>query len=313
MTRDMLCMRVRRFGGVDAIVQEDLPPPVPEAGQVLVRVAAAGVGPWDAWIRAGRSVLPQPLPLTLGSDLSGIVERVGPGVTTFAPGDEVYGVTNPHFTGAYAQYAVAEAGMIARKPARLSHVEAAAVPVVASTAWQMVLDQGHAGAATRVLVHGAAGNVGAFATQLAKRAGAEVIGTVTTPDVDYAHGLGADQVVDVRTARFEEQVQPVDVVVDTVGGDALARSFDVLAPGGVLVSAVATPDQERAARLGVRATFLLVAVTTEGLTRIAELLDAGQLITRVGEVLPLAQARLAHEMLEGTSHARGKIVLDVET
>jgi NADPH:quinone reductase-like Zn-dependent oxidoreductase len=311
-SRLMRAVRVHQFDGLDAIVYEEVPRPLPAEGRVLVRVKAAGVGPWDAWVRAGKSALPQPLPLILGSDFSGVVEDVGPGVSGLHPGDDVFGVTNPRFTGAYAEYAVAEAVMIAGKPRRLSYVEAASVPVVASTAWQMVFDYGQVDGAKRVLVHGAAGNVGAYAVQLAKRTGAEVIATVRTRDVEYLRTLRADKVIDVQTARFEERVKEVDVVLDTIGGETLDRSFTVLKSGGILVSSVARPDREKAAQQRVRGAFFLVAVTAAGLTRIAELLDSGELEPKVGEVLPLAEARLAHEMLAGKAHRRGKIVLAVD-
>lgn len=308
----MKAVRVHRFGGLDAIVVEDVARPAPGEGQVLVRVKAAGVGPWDAWVRAGKSALPQPLPLILGSDLSGVIEDVGPRVSGFHAGDEVFGVTNAQFTGANAEYAASDTRMIARKPRRLTYGEAASVPVVASTAWQMVIDHGKADGTKRVLVHGAAGNVGAYAVQFGKRAGAHVIATAFTRDVEYVRTLGADQVLDVQTAHFEEGAKDVDLVLDTIGGEILQRSFDVLKPGGVLVSSVAMPDQVKAARRGVRGVFFLVAVTSEGLSRIAELLDAGHLTTNVGEVLPLAEARRAHEMLAGSPHKRGKIVLTVD-
>jgi NADPH:quinone reductase-like Zn-dependent oxidoreductase len=308
----MQAVRVHQFGGLEAITVEQIPRPVPQEGQVLVHVKAAGVGPWDTLIRAGKSGLPQPLPLILGSDLAGIVEEVGPNVTGFQSGDEVFGVTNPRFTGAYAAYALADAAMIAPKPPRLCFVEAASVPVVASTAWQMAFDHAHVNATKRVLVQGAGGNVGAYAVQLLKWAGAEVIATVFTQDVDYVRSLGADQIIDVQTTRFEEQAGDIDVVLDLVGGETLDRSFDVLKPGGILVSAVAIPDQEKAEQRGVQGDFFFVNVTTKGLTRLAEMLQAGQLVTQIGEVLPLAQARLAHEMLVGKPHKRGKIVLTLE-
>ena len=173
----MKAVRVHAFGDLDAMVYEDVPRPSPGPGQVLIRVAATGVGPWDAWIREGKSVLPQPLPLVLGSDLSGVVEEVGPGVTGFGLGDAVFGVTNARFTGAYAEHAVADAGMIARKPATLGDLEAASMPVVASTAWQMLFDHAAVEAGSRVLVHGGAGNVGAYAVQFARLAGARVVAT----------------------------------------------------------------------------------------------------------------------------------------
>jgi NADPH:quinone reductase-like Zn-dependent oxidoreductase len=163
----------------------------------------------------------------------------------------------------------------------------------------------------RVRIHGAAGSVGAYAVQLAKQSGAEVIATVLTRDVDYLHTLHADQVIDVQRVRFEEKARNVDVVIDTIGGETLDRSFDVLKPGGVLVSSVAMPDQDKATQRLVRGIFFLVAVTTEGLANIADLLDSGRLTTHVGEVLPLAEAGLAHEMLAGKPHKRGKIVLAV--
>ena len=234
----MKASRVHRFGPPDVIAFEDIPRPEPAAGEVLVRVRAAGVGPWDAWIRAGKSVLPQPLPLTLGSDLCGVVEGVGPGVAGFDPGDEVFGVTNKQFTGAYAEYAAAAAGMIARKPHRLGHVEAAAVPVIAVTAWQMLFDHARVAAGQTVLVHGGGGNVGALAVQLARHEGARVLATASAADLDYVRGLGANEVIDFRSARFEDVTGPVDAVIDTVGEAIQQRSFGVLKPGGVLVSAV---------------------------------------------------------------------------
>jgi NADPH:quinone reductase-like Zn-dependent oxidoreductase len=311
-TRPVKAVCIHRFGGLEVITYEEVLRPEPGKGQVTVRVKAAGVGPWDAWVRAGKSALPQPLPFVLGSDFSGAVEDVGPGVAGFKPGDEVFGVTNPGFTGAYAECALAEAAMIARKPVRLTHVEAASVPVVASTAWQMVFDHGQVDGTKRVLVHGAGGNVGAYAVQLAKRAGADVFATTRARDAGYLQVLQADHVIDVQGVRFEDQVKDVDVVIDTIGGETLDRSFEVLKPGGVLVSSVAVPDQRKAADHGVRGVFFLVAITSELLNRIADQLDSGRLKTNVGEVLPLADARLAHEMLAGKLHKRGKIVLAVD-
>ncbi len=308
----MKAVRIHRFGGIEAIMYEEVSRPTPSDGQVLVRVKAAGVGPWDAWVRAGKSALPQPLPLILGSDLSGVIADLGAGVSSFHPGDEIFGVTNSQFTGACAEYAVAEAAMIARKPKRLSHVEAASVPVVASTAWQMVFDHGQVDDTKRVLVTGAAGNVGAYAVQLAKRVGAEVTATALTHQVDYVRSLKADQIIDLQKARFEERLKNIDVIIDTIGGEIQDRSLEVLKSGGTLISSVATPDQEKTAKHRVRGVFFIVSVTSEVLSRIADLLDSGQLTTKVGEVLSLAEARLAHEMLAGKPHKGGRIVLSVD-
>jgi NADPH:quinone reductase-like Zn-dependent oxidoreductase len=310
--RTMKAWRVNSFGGVDALTLEEIAQPKPGAGEILVRVNAAGVGPWDGWIRSGHSALPQPLPLTLGSDLSGTVAAIGDGVTDFAVGEAVYGVTNARFTGAYADYAVASAGMIAGKPDSLTDAEAASVPVIAVTAWQALFEQARVGQGQTVLIHGAAGNVGAYAVQFARQSGARVIATAGTGDIEIVRSLGADVVVDYKTQRLEDAVHDVDVVIDLVGGETQERSFAVLKQGGLLVSAVSKPDQALVERYGVRALFFLVEVTTMHLTRIAEMIDAGELTVNVGQVLPFADARIAHEMLEGRRpHPRGKIVLSV--
>ena len=302
--------RIHRFGGPEVITLEDMVPAAPGRGEVLVRVKAAGVGPWDAWVRAGNSALPQPLPLTLGSDISGVVEAVGPGVTRFVEGDEVFGVTNPNFTGGYADFAIATAAMLANKPAMLPHIDAASVPVVAMTAWQALFEQARLTRGQSVLVLGAAGNVGAFAVQFAHRAGLQVYATASARNLGYVRCLGADTVFDGASRWFERHLPPVDAVIDLIGGENQALSFAMLRQGGTLISTVAPPDQSAAAELGVKAAFFLVSVTTERLARIAAMIEAGALRTSVGAVLPLAAARVAHEMLEGRRpRPRGKIVL----
>lgn len=307
----MKAVRVHSFGPPEAMVLEDVSEPEPAAGEVVVHVKAAGIGPWDALIRSGRSAVAQPLPLTLGSDLSGVVHAIGPGVAGFKIGDEVFGSTNERFTGAYAEYAAAKATMIAPKPKSLNHVHAASVPIVAVTAWQMVFELARLSPEQSVLIHGGAGNVGGYLLQIAKRAGAVVITTASANDISYVRDLGAYGVIDYRARQFEEQVKDLDAVLDTVGGDTLDRSFGVLKRGGVLVSSAAQPSQEKAAQHGVRALFFLVQVTTERLKTIAELIDANQLKTEVGEVLWLDEARQGHRMLEGAQHRRGKIVIKV--
>ena len=307
----MKAVRIHRFGSPEVISLDDVPKPAPRNGEVVVRVNAAGIGPWDGLIRKGESVLEQPLPLTLGSDLSGVVDSIGVGVEKLKVGDEVFGVTNERFTGAYAEYAVAKAAMLAPKPKSLNHTHAASVPVVAVTAWQMVFDFAQLSSGQSVLIHGGAGNVGGYAVQLAKRAGAVVITTASVENDSYARRLGADGVIDYRTARFEKRVKEVDVVLDTVGGETLDRSYGVLKRGGIVVSSVAQPSKEKAEEHGVRAVFFLVQVTTERLIEIAELINTGQLKTEVGEVLWLDEARRGHEMLEGAPHRRGKIVIKV--
>ncbi len=306
----MKAVRIHRFGPPEVISVDDVPKPEPGNGEVVVRVKAASIGPWDALIRSGKSVLPQPLPLILGSDLSGVVDAVGAGVESLQVGDEVFGVTNERFTGAYAEYAVAKAAMIAPKPKTLNHVHAASVPVVAVTAWQMVFDFAQVSGQT-VLIHGGAGNVGAYAVQLAKRAGAVVIATASSDNASYVRRLGADGVIDYRVTRFEERVKEIDAVLDTVGGEILDRSYGVLKRGGIVVSSAAQPSAEKAETYGVRAVFFLVQVTTERLKKIGDLIDTEELKSEVGEVLWLDEALKGHEMLEGAPHRRGKIVIKV--
>ena len=228
----MKAARVLRFGPPNVITNEDVPKPEPGAGQLLVRVKAAGVGHWDALIREGKAQL-QPLPLTLGSELSGIIEGIGADVSGFELGDEVYGATNEQFGGAYAEYAVPSARRMAPKPKTLSFIEAASVPIVTVTAWQMLFEYAHVTAGQTVLIHGAAGNVGAYAVRMAKQGGLHVVATAGFADLGYVRGLGADTVVDSKAERFEDSVTAVDVVLDTVGGDTQQRSLRVLKPGGI--------------------------------------------------------------------------------
>jgi len=308
----MMAAQITEYGGPDVVRFANLPLPEPDHGQLRVRVHAAGVGPWDALIRAGRSGVPQTLPLVLGSDIAGTVDAIGPDVSGFAAGDEVYGLTNPRFTGGYAEYSVVEASSLAFKPASLTFVEAASVPVIAVTAWQMLFDYANAVAGQRVLIHGAAGNVGAYAVQMAHQAGLEVIATASAGDFEYVRKLGADTQIDYRRQRFQDAVRGADIVIDTVGGDTRIGSLDVLKPGGILVSVVFPPmPGEFAAKAGVRSVFFFVDVTTKRLNALTQLFDDKKLIPQVGAVLPLAQAKTAHEMLSGAPHPRGKIMLKV--
>ncbi|HET9284678.1 MAG TPA: NADP-dependent oxidoreductase [Candidatus Angelobacter sp.] len=305
----MKAARILQFGPPSVIVNEDLERPKAGAGQLLVHVKAAGVGPWDALIREGKSAVSPAPPLILGSDLSGTVAEVGPGVSGFKVGDDVYGSTNEGFVGAYAEYAVASAGMMAPKPRNLSFVEAASAPVVAVTAWQMLFDYARAQAGQTVLIHGGAGNVGAYAVQLAREAKLNVIATASANDIDYVRGLGANTVLDYHSARFEDTAHAVDIVLDTVGGTTQERSYRVLKPGGILVSVVSPVSEETAKKYGVKAVFFYVEVTTARLKHLTELFDSGKIVPSVGTVLPLSQARTAHDMLAGAPHDRGKIVL----
>ena len=307
----MKAARIHRFGPPEEIVIEEVARPAPAAGEVLVRVRAAGVGPWDALVRRGSSVLAQPLPLTLGAELAGAVVAVGDGVRDRAVGDEVFGATNDCFTGAYGEYALAAADKLAARPRAVDHVAAAAIPIVAVTAWQMLFDAAGLKRGQALLVLGAAGNVGGWAVQLARRAGARVVAVAEPRDFAELRRLGADETLEPG-APFERGVGPVDAVLDTVGGELQRRSFAALRAGGALVSAVSRPDARLAETHGVRASFILVRVGGARLAELAALVDAGELSVRVGSVLPLGEAVRAHQMLERrVAHARGKIVLAV--
>ena len=299
----MKAARIHRFGPPDVVV--DVPVPSPGPGEILVRVMAAGVAPWDALIREGKSkVSPQP-PLTLGSDLAGIVEKVGPGVAGFAPSDEVYGVTNPQFCGAQAEFAVATAGMVARKPRSLNYLEAASAPVIAVTAWQMLFEYAQAKLGQTVIVIGAAGNVGAYAVQMAVDAGIRVIAIARLDDVDLLLSLGVKSIIDSSKPAFEHDLPQVDAILDTVGGSILQRCEAALKPGGKLVTSVSTQP------LPAGAIFFYAEVTTARLQTLTTLFDAGRITARVGSILPLTEACQAQSMLAGAPHKSGKIVLQI--
>ena len=304
----MKAARIHHYGPPEVVAIEEIPQPNPGPGELLIRVGAAGVGPWDALIREHKSDVKATLPIILGSDLAGIVEKTGSGVSEFKDGDEVYGAANPQFIGAYAEFAIAAANMVGRKPKGMSDVEAASVPVVAVTAWQMLFDYAKAEAGQTVLILGGAGNVGAYAVQLASHAGLQVIATASAKDAAYVKGLGAKDVLDYRGSRFEGTISGVDIVVDTVGGESRERSVRVLKPGGFLVSVV-TPFPKNQTIPGIRTAFFYVEVTTARLNAPTEIVEHRKLFTQVGNVLPLVQVRIAHEMLGGASHERGKIVL----
>jgi NADPH:quinone reductase-like Zn-dependent oxidoreductase len=303
----MRAARIDRFGGPEVVEVQDVPIPEPGAGELLVRVAAAGVAPWDAIIRDGRSKVSPPPPLTLGSDVAGTVERVGDGVTEFHVGDAVYGVTNAQFVGAHAEYAACNAGMIALKPAALNPIEAASAPVIGVTAYQMLVDHAAATPGDTVLITGAAGNVGAYAVQLAVSAGIRVVAVVRGDGAGLMRDLGADAVVRSTDAGFERALPPVDAILDLVGGDTLERCMAALKPGRKLVTVVTEHPAPK--RPDVQTLFFYADVTTARLRRLTDLFERGKLSARVGSVLPLDQARRAHQMLGGAPHEPGKIVL----
>jgi NADPH:quinone reductase-like Zn-dependent oxidoreductase len=293
----MKAVRAHGYGDAGVLCFEDAPLPSPGEGELLVRVHAAGVNPADWKLRA----------ITPGRDVSGVVEAVGPGVTRFAQGDAVFG----NAVGAYAQYAVANEAELARKPLTVDHIHAAAIPLAALTAWQALFEIAGLKEGRRLLIHGAAGGVGSFAVQLAKWRGARVAGTASSRNQLFLMSLGVDQPIDHLRQRFEDLVSPVDVVLDTVGGDAQRRSWNVLRKGGMLVSTVAPPSAEEARRHEATAAIFTSRPDGGQLAQIGELIDFGYVRPVVETVLPLSHAMRAHR-ISTAGHARGKIVLSVE-
>jgi NADPH:quinone reductase-like Zn-dependent oxidoreductase len=307
----MKAIVMNSFGGPEVLQATDLPRPAPGTGEILIRVIAASVNPVDCKIRSG-SFRPEQseLPAVPGRDVSGTVEAVGPGVTGFTAGDEVYAFLASH-SGGYAAFAIAEENEVAHKPVTLDHLHAAAVPLAAVTAWQALFDHGRLQAGQRVLVHGAAGGVGHFAVQFAKARGAIVIATASAEDLDFLRNLGVDRVVDHKARAFEREVRDIELVIDLIGGETQKRSWQVLRNGGTLVSTLEQPSAEEAARRRARAIVFMAQPTTETLTEIANLIDAGKVRVVVQKTYDLAEAARAQDDLEH-HHSAGKRVLVVD-
>jgi NADPH:quinone reductase-like Zn-dependent oxidoreductase len=318
----MKAVRYHDYGGPEVLRYEDAPIPEPGPRDVLVRVHAAGVNPADRQIRAGlRFRLEKPFAFIPGCEVSGIVEKRGAEVTELGVGDEVYGMLGL-FGGGYADYVVAAADNLGRKPATLDHVHTAALPVAALTAWDALFEVGGLVAGQKVLIHAAAGGVGHIAVQLAKWRGAQVIGTASSTNEAFLRELGVDVFINYRTTAFESVARDVDVVIDAIPREAddatdvlaretMARSWTVLRDGGIQVSVCANPvPGPDAAGRGLRGAHADAQPGHDVLYRIAELVDAGKLRPDVGTILPLQDARLAHELIQ-TGHTRGKIVLQV--
>ncbi|MBQ1088586.1 zinc-binding dehydrogenase [Streptomyces sp. B93] len=314
MSTSMRVMELVRFGDADtAFATRQLPRPTPGPGQVLVRVEATSVNPLDLQTRRGDYRDQVALPAVIGSDVSGVVVETGPGAGDFQPGDEVWYLA-PIFAGqgTYAEYHAIDQALIARKPAGLSHVEAAGLALVGVTVWEALVERAGVRVGERVLVHGGAGGVGSVAIQLASALGAEVVTTARARDHEFVTGLGADIAIDFSAGDYVPQVHAVggiDVVLDTVGGDTLARSPEILADRGRVVSIVDIPEpQNLLAAWGVNATyhFLFVSPSRAKLAALGRLVDQGKLRPVIGAVLPLSDIAQAHSLLEGGSAGEGR-------
>ncbi len=308
----MKAMRNHTFGEPEVLLYEDVPRPEAGNGELLVRVHAAGVNPVD-WKVRKRGGLGATLPAIVGWDVSGVVESVGAGVTDFHPGDAVYSMVRfPEPGSAYAEYVAAPAAHFALKPQTLDHVQAAALPLAALTAWQALFDTAQLAPGQTLLIHAAAGGVGHLALQLAKTKGARVIGTASARNADFLRDLGVDQFVDYTAGPFEHVVQDVDVVLDAAGDNTQHPSLTVLKPGDMLVSIVGLNDgiEEAAHNRGVHVQRILVHTSGAQLSQIAALVDAGKLKPFIEHILPLQEAAKAHQLSEA-GRTRGKIVLRV--
>jgi NADPH:quinone reductase-like Zn-dependent oxidoreductase len=308
----MKAVRIHEYGGPEVLKYEDAPRPQPAPDEVLIRVHAAGVNPVDWKVRAGyaKDRLKYTMPFIPGWDVSGVVEETGLDTVRLKPGDEVYSRPDISRDGAYAEYIVVRESETALKPKSIEHVQAAAIPLAALTAWQALFDAGKLSAGQKVLIHGAAGGVGTFAVQFAKLKGARVIGTASKKNHEFLRSLGAEETIDYNTARFEDVVRDVDVVLDTITGETTERSWPVLKKGGILVSILQPPSPEKAAARGVRCAHVFVQPNVEQLNEIARLVDSGKLKPIVEKVFPLWEARAAQE-LSATGHVRGKIVIRI--
>lgn len=307
----MKVMRVADSAPMPLLVADNIPEPRPAAGELLIRVHAAGVTPTELlWYPTSHSQTGGPRSRAVPAhEFSGTVAALGAGTEGFQAGQEVYGMNDWFWDGALAEYCITQPGWVAPKPARLTHVEAASVPIGALTAWQGLYERANLQAGECVLIHGGAGAVGVFAIQLARLRGAHVVATASARNLDFVSRLGADEVIDHRAARFEERVRDVDVVFDTVGGDTLDRSWSVLKPGGRLITIAAGSQQTGDGR--IKQAFFIVEPSQQQLREMARLLEAGSLRPVVDAVLPLADASTAYAGQVSQRRGRGKLVVTV--
>src|SRR5438105_2500525 len=303
----MKAIVIHSSGGPEVLKYEDAPRPEPKDDEVLIRVMAAAVNPVDVFIREGRS---NQFPLIPGMDVAGAVEQVGNKVAKFKPGDAVYAYLSFEEQGGYAEFAVANQDHAALKPRSIDFEKAAAVPLAATTAWQALIEKARLSAGQTVLIHGGSGGVGTFAVQIAKARGAKVIATASTANQDLLKQLGVDQPIDYTTTKFEDVVKDVDVVLNAVRGDTLARSYSVVKKGGIIVSVTGEPDPAELEKHGIRGTGLGAHPDAKVLEELAKLIDARKITPIVSAVMPLVDVAKAQQQIV-SRHTRGKVVLKV--
>lgn len=308
--REMKAIRIHSYGGPEVLKFENVPRPVPNDDEVLIKVFAAGVNPVDWKIRRGYMKEMFQLPLILGWDVAGVIEEKGRQVTNFAVGDEVYTRPSLFRDGAYAEYIAVQASEVALKPETINYIQAAAVPLAGLTAWQSLFDLAHLQSGQKILIHAAAGGVGHYAVQFAKWAGAHVIGTASAGHHEFLGSIGIHEAIDYTTTAFEDAVRDADVVLDTIGGEVWQRSWKVLKKGGILVSTLRGPEAGGADALNKLCAHVFVQPDARQLGEIAALIDSGHVRPEIAGTFPLREAEKAHRANEG-GHTRGKIVLEI--
>ncbi|XYJ09082.1 NADP-dependent oxidoreductase [Telluria sp. B2] len=308
----MKAVRIHQYGGREVLSIDDIPVPDIAPDEVLVRVVAASINPVDWKVREGylAQMIPHALPLTLGWDVSGVVEKVGAQVAQWQAGDAVFSRPDLARNGTYAEFVAIRANECARKPRTISHVEAASLPLAGITAWEAMMDAAQVQPGQRVLVQAGSGGVGSLAIQLVKAAGATVIATASGRNRALVESLGVDQFVDYTTTRVAEAVEPVDAVFDTIGGEVQEAAWSILKPGGIQVSIISPPSEEKANAMGLRAGFVFIGPNAPVLERLAGMVDSGRLRPIVGAEFALEDIAAAHALSE-SGRAVGKIVLYV--
>jgi NADPH:quinone reductase-like Zn-dependent oxidoreductase len=306
----MKAVVAHEYGAPEVLKFEEVHRPEPNGDEALVRVIASSVNPADPLTLSGKYAkeFGTHLPLIPGYDIAGIVEKTGADVTKLKVGDAVYGY--PTFGGAWADYVTVKEWEVAAKPKSLTFVESAAVPMAALTAWQSLVDVAKLQPGQTILIHGGSGGVGSFAIQIAKARGARVIATASTANQDLLKQLGADVAVDYTKTKFEDAAKDVDAVLDPVGKDTLARSYDVVKKGGIVMSLVAQPDPTELKKRGIRGASISSHPDAKDLAEIARLIDAGKIKPIVTQVRPLIEA-VAAQQQAATHHTRGKVVIRI--
>ncbi|MDQ5986365.1 MAG: L-threonine 3-dehydrogenase [Syntrophus sp. SKADARSKE-3] len=311
----MKAVQINAYGGNEVVkIDNDVSVPPLSQGEILVKIKAAGINPVDWKIREGflHQRMPLRFPSTLGGDFSGEVDKIGEGVSGFSKGDQVYGsaLIMRGGSGAFAEFAVAAAKAIAHKPKSLNDIEAAALPLIGSSAWQALVEHMHLSSGQKILIHGGAGGIGSIAIQLAKHLGSYVATTAAAEDMPYVKELGADKTIDYKKQSFEDLLNDYDAAFDTIGGQIYEKSFKILKKGGIIVSMLEQPRSDLMEQYGVRAIGQFTLVSTERLKKVAELADKGIIKVFIDKTFPLEQTKEALDYQQ-KSHSRGKVVLTI--